>query len=133
MNTHSITETIRTCLLQIYPELEIHTPISNGELVAPYVLLSCVADEELIPGNRTWECSLVLSLHSAAHDEAETTMREQFSSLCTTLGKKTTRESVNEAAPDFILYSLSLRNSEEPQAQENTFIQTAILRIVVQF
>ena len=133
MNTHSITETIRTCLLQIHPELEIHTPISNGELVAPYVLLSCVANEELIPGNRTWECSLVLSLHSAAHDEAETTMREQFSSLCATLGRKTTLEGVNKAAPDFLLYSLSLRSIEEPQAQENDFTQTATFRVVAQF
>ena len=133
MNTHSITETIRSCLLQNYPELAIHTPVSNGELVAPYVLLSCVAEEELIPGNKTWECSLDVSLHYAAHDEAETTMREQFSSLCATLGRKTSREAINEAAPDFILYSLSLRSIEEPQAQDNDFTQTATFRVVAQF
>ena len=133
MNTHSIAETIRSCLLQNYPELAIHTPISNGELVAPYALLNCMADEELIPGNRTWECSLVLSLHSVAHDEAETTMREQFSSLCATLGRKTTLEGVNKAAPDFMLYSLSLRSIEEPQAQDNDFTQTATFRVVAQF
>lgn len=133
MNTHSIAETIRSCLLQNYPELVIHTPVSNGELVAPYVLLSCVAEEELIPGNKTWECSLDVSLHYAAHDESETTMREQFSSLCATLGRKVSREAINEAAPDFILYSLSLRSIEEPQAQDNDFTQTATFRVVAQF
>lgn len=133
MNTHSITETIRTYLLQLYPVLAIHTPISNGELAAPYVLLTCIAEVELIPGNRTWECTLELSLHSSAIEEAEISMREQFSSLCTILGKKTTLESVNEASPDFILYRMSLRSVEDPQTHENNFIQTATFRIVVQF
>ena len=133
MNTHSIAETLRRFLLEALPGVSIHTPVSNGELVAPYVLLSCVAEEELIPGNKTWECSLDVSLHNAAHDEAETTMREQFSSLCATLGRKTSREAINEAAPDFILYSLSLRSIEEPQAQDNDFTQTATFRVVAQF
>ena len=133
MNTHSINETLRRFLLEALPGVSIHTPVSNGELVAPYVLLSCVAEEELIPGNKTWECSLDVSLHYAAHDEAETTMREQFSSLCSTLGRKTTLEGVNKAAPDFILYSLSLRSIEEPQAQDNDFTQTATFRVVAQF
>ena len=133
MNTHSINETLRRFLLEALPGVSIHTPVSNGELVAPYVLLSCVAEEELIPGNKTWECSLDVSLHYAAHDEAETTMREQFSSLCATLGRKTSREAINEVAPDFILYSLSLRSIEEPQAQDNDFTQTATFRVVAQF
>ena len=133
MNTHSINETLRRFLLEALPGVSIHTPVSNGELVVPYVLLSCVAEEELIPGNKTWECSLEVSLHYAAHDEAETTMREQFSSLCATLGRKTSREAINEAAPDFILYSLSLRSIEEPQAQDNDFTQTATFRVVAQF
>ena len=133
MNTHSINETLRRFLLEVLPGVSIHTPVSNGELVAPYVLLSCVAEEELIPGNKTWECSLDVSLHYAAHDEAETNMREQFSSLCATLGRKTSREAINEAAPDFILYSLSLRSIEEPQAQDNDFTQTATFRVVAQF
>ena len=133
MNTHSINETLRRFLVEALPGVSIHTPVSNGELVAPYVLLSCVAEEELIPGNKTWECSLDVSLHYAAHDEAETTMREQFSSLCATLGRKTSREAINEAAPDFILYSLSLRSIEEPQAQDNDFTQTATFRVVAQF
>ena len=115
------------------PEVTIHTPISNGELSSPYVLLSCVAEEELIPGNNTWEYSMELSLHSAAHDEEETSMREQFSTLCALLGRKTSRVAINEAAPDFILYSLSLRGIEEPQTQDNDFIQTATFRVVIQF
>lgn len=133
MNTHSITETIRTCLLQHHPELTIHTPISNGELVTPYALLTCIADDELILGNKTWECSLQVSMHSAALDEEDTAMREQFTTLCSILGKKTTRESINTSAPDFILYSLSLRSIEEPQTMENDFIQSATFRVVVQF
>lgn len=133
MNTHSIAETLRSCLLQNYPELAIHTPISTGELVTPYALLSCIADDELILGNKTWECSLQVSMHSAALDEEDTAMREQFSTLCSVLGKKTTREAINRSAPDFILYSLSLRSIEEPQTLDNDFIQTATFRVVVQF
>ena len=133
MNTHSITETIRSCLLQHYPELAIHTPISTGELVTPYALLTCIADDELILGNKTWECSLQVSMHSAALDEEDTAMRKQFTTLCSILGKKTTRESINTSAPDFILYSLSLRSIEEPQTMENDFIQSATFRVVVQF
>lgn len=133
MNTHTITETIRRFLMETMPEVTIHTPISNDELSSPYVLLSCVAEEELIPGNNTWEYSMELSLHSAAHDEAETSMREQFSTLCALLGRKTSRVAINEAAPDFILYSLSLRGIEEPQTQDNDFIQTATFRVVIQF
>lgn len=53
MNTHSLTETTRRFLMEAKPDLAIHTPISNGELNTPYVLLSCVADDELIPGNNT--------------------------------------------------------------------------------
>lgn len=133
MNTHSLTETIRHFLMEMMPEVTIHTPISNGELSTPYALLSCVAEEELIPGNNTWEYSMELSLHSSAHDEEDTSMREQFSSLCALLGKKSTLETVNEAASDFILYSLSLRGIEEPQTQDNDFIQTATFRVVIQF
>lgn len=133
MNTHTITETIRRFLMETMPEVTIHTPISNGELSSPYVLLSCVAEEELIPGNNTWEYSMELSLHSSAHDEAETSMREQFTTLCALLGRKTSRVAINEAAPDFILYSLSLRGIEEPQTQDNDFIQTATFRVVIQF
>ena len=133
MNTHSITETTRRFLIEAKPGLAIHTPISNGELNTPYVLLSCVADDELIPGNNTWECSLTLALHSAALEEEETSMREQFSTLCALLGKRTTRESINGMAADFILYSLSLQSIEEPQTMDNDFIQTATFRVVVQF
>ncbi len=133
MNTHSINETMRRFLMEAMPEVTIHTPISNGELSTPYVLLSCVAEAELIPGNNTWEYSMELSLHSAAHDEAETSMREQFTTLCALLGRKTSRVDINEAAPDFILYSLSLRGIEEPQTQDNDFIQTATFRVVIQF
>lgn len=133
MNTHSINETMRRFLMEAMPEVTIHTPISNGELSTPYVLLSCVAEAELIPGNNTWEYSMELSLHSAAHDEAETSMREQFTTLCALLGRKTSRVAINEAAPDFILYSLSLRGIEEPQTQDNDFIQTATFRVVIQF
>lgn len=133
MNTHSISETIRICLLQLHPALAIHTPISTGELVTPYALLTCIADDELILGNKTWECSLTLALHSAALEEEETSMREQFSSLCALLGKKTTRAAINGMAADFILYSLSLQSIEEPQTMDNDFIQTATFRVVVQF
>ena len=86
MNTHSITETIRSCLLQLHPELTIHTPISTGELVTSYALLTCIADDELILGNKTWECSLQVSMHSAALDEEDTAMRKQFTTLCSVLG-----------------------------------------------
>ena len=133
MNTHSITETIRTCLLQIHPELAIHTPISTGELVTPYALLTCIADDELILGNKTWECSLQVSMHSAAMDEEDIAMRKQFTTLCSILGSKPTLEVINKSAPDFILYSLSLRGIEEPQTLENDFIQSATFRVVVQF
>ncbi len=133
MNTHSITETIRSYLLQIHQELAIHTPISTGELATPYALLTCIADDELILGNKTWECSLQVSMHSAALAEEDTVMREQFTTLCSVLGKKTTREAINTSAPDFILYSLSLRSIEEPQTMENDFIQSATFRVVVQF
>lgn len=133
MNTHTITETILHFLMEAKPGLTIHTPISNGELNTPYVLLSCVADDELIPSNNTWECSLTFALHSATLEEEETSMRKQFSTLCALLGKKTTRESINGMAPDFILYSLSLQSIEEPQTMDNDFIQTATFWVVVQF
>lgn len=134
MNTHSITETIRCFLLETVPDgLFVHTPISKGELVLPYVLLNCVADSELIPGNKTWECTMEVSLHSAAYDEKETSMREQFAALCSLLEEKRTLKAINEAASDFILYSLSLKGIEEAQAQENNFIQTARFRVILQF
>ena len=60
-------------------------------------------------------------------------MREQFSTLCALLGKRTTREAINGMAADFILYSLSLQSIEEPQTMDNDFIQTATFRVVVQF
>lgn len=133
MNTHSITETIRRFLTETLPNLPVHTPIRSGELATPYALLTCIADDEMILGNKTWECSLQVSLHSSAPDEEDTAMREQFTTLCSVLGKKTTREAINTSALDFILYSLSLRSIEEPQAMENDFIQSATFRLVVQF
>lgn len=133
MNTHSITETIRRFLTETLPNLPVHTPISAGELVTPYALLTCIADDEMILGNKTWECSLQVSLHSSAQDEEDTSMREQFTTLCSILGKKATLEAINTSAPDFILYSLSLRSIEEPQTMENDFIQSATFRVVVQF
>ena len=76
---------------------------------------------------------MTLALHSAALEEEETSMRKQFSSLCALLGKKTSRDTINGMAADFILYSLSLQSIEEPQTMDNDFIQTATFRVVVQF
>ena len=133
MNTHSLTETIRRFLVAAMPDLAVHTPISNGELSTPYVLLSCIAEAEVIPGNDTWECSLEISLHSPAHDDSASTMREQFSAFCELLSRKTTIDAVNDIASDFVLYGLILNRIDEPQTQDDDFIQTATYRVVIQF
>ena len=61
ISPHSFTESLRAFLSEALQGIFVHTPVTNGELVLPYVLLTCTAEAERIPGNHTWECNLCIS------------------------------------------------------------------------
>lgn len=133
MNTHSLACAIRTFLLDVAPDMTVHLPVNNAELHEPYILLNLTADNELVAGNHTWECTLSVEVHTEAHDQLPLESRRLMNKVCGILSAKSTKKQLNDAALDFFLYALSLRSVNEPQAQENTFTQTADFRIVVQF
>ena len=133
MNTHSIAEHVRSILTERMPNVTIYTPINNVELSEPYLLLSCTADEELISGNGTWECTLEAKFTHSGYVESLNEMRRAFAELCSWIANKEALNRINELAPDFILYHISLRGIEEPEANGNSFNQSASFRVVVQF
>lgn len=133
MNPHSFTETLKIVFTSSMPELHVYTPVSEEDRVYPYVLLTQTADEERIPQNHTWECELEVQFHSNAYDLGGVSARHYFTLLCANLEKPALREALNESAPDFYLYRIALVSVDEPQAQDNTFIQNARFRVLIQF
>lgn len=133
ISPHSFTESLRAFLSEALQGIFVHTPVTNGELVLPYVLLTCTAEAERIPGNHTWECNLAVELHTSGEDVRDLSSREMFSVICRTLQARKTRQQLDDSAADFQLYSISLRTIEEPQTLDNNFIQSATFRVVLQF
>lgn len=133
MNPHSFSETLATILGASHPEWQVCTPVSSEERAYPYVLLTLAADDERIPSNHTWECGLEAQFHSNAYDLGGASARHYFSSLCADLEKPAFRIAINEAAPDFYLYGISLLTLDVPQVQDDVFIQTARFRVMLQF
>lgn len=133
MSPHSFSETLKQLLASYKPELHVYTPITEEDRIYPYILLTLTADEERIPKNHTWECELEAQFHSNAYDLGGVSARHYFSQLCADLEKQELRIALNEAAPDFYLYRISLISVEEPQVQDDTFIQSARFRVMIQF
>lgn len=133
MNPHSFTETLKQVLPEIHSELNIYTPVTTTDRVYPYVLLTFTADDARIPGNHTWECELEVQFHSNAYDLGGISARHYFSALCADLEKPHLRMTLNESATDFYLYRLALLALDEPQVQDDVFIQTARFRVLLQF
>lgn len=133
MNPHTLAENVRSYLSSAQTELPVYAAVGTAELHAPYVLLTCVAEKELIPGNHTWEYTLEMSLISCACDESDEEMHRSFGTLCTLLESPQALPSINTNATDMLLYHLTLHSTAEPQAQDTLFTQSATFRIVVQF
>lgn len=133
MNLHCYSEALRQCLLEAKPGLAVHTAVSSAALSTPYVLLVCTAEEELVRGNGTWECALAAQLHTSGYDEADATSRRMFTELCSFADSEEARQALNARKPGFYVYAQSLQSIEEPQAQEQDFIQNARFRVILQF
>ena len=133
MNPHSFSETLRQVLADRHPELQLYLPVEDGERLYPYVLVSVTADEERILMNHTWEFSLELQFHTNAYELAGVSARRYFAQLCAEMEKPELRLLLNDAAPDFYLYRIALLAVDEPQVQDESFIQTARYRVTIQF
>lgn len=133
MNPHSFSETLRQVLAERHPELQLYLPVEDGERVYPYVLVTVTADEEIILMNHTWECSLEIQFHSNAYELAGVSARRYFSQLCAEMEKPELRLLLNDIAPDFYLYRIALLAVDEPQVQDESFIQSARYRVTIQF
>ena len=81
ISPHSFTESLRAFLSEALQGIFVHTPVTNGELVLPYVLLTCTAEAERIPGNHTWECNLAVELHTSGEDVSDLSSREMLSAI----------------------------------------------------
>lgn len=133
MNPHSFPESLRLHLAESFSELNIYTAVSGDDRSLPYVLLTLSAGEERILRNHTWECELAVQLHSNAHDLEGDAARQYYSDLCAAVCKDELREALNKSASDFFLYRISLLGVDESQAMDDTFIQTARFRVLIQF
>ena len=131
--THAITEGLRKFLSNAFPNLNVHSPINNGELSVPYVLLSSVAEDETIIGNHTWSISLDISVHTPAYEMGDSLSRAWASELFSLLAKDTTKISLNYSAANFLIYSLRHVSIEEPKTRNNEFVQRARFKIIAQF
>ena len=133
MNPHSFHELLREYMQEKLPGISARTPVRTGELVTPYLLLSCSGEELLVPNNNTWECTLAVELYTNAYDNPGADSRSIFSRVCSILSGKETRKALNERASDFYLYTLTLRNIEEPDTEDGVFVQRANFRVLLQF
>lgn len=131
MNTHSLNETLRQFLADAFPTLAIHTPLNNGELKVPYVLISATADDELIARNNTWNLTLTVEVHSSAFDHPDSESREWATAVFQMLAQA--RSSLNALAEDFVLYSILLTSIEEPSVKDNDFVQRAAFKVIAQY
>ena len=95
--------------------------------------MTVTADEEIILMNHTWECSLEIQFHSNAYERAGVRSRRYFSQLCAEMEKPELRLLLNDIAPDFYLYRIALLAVDEPQVQDESFIQSARYRVTIQF
>ena len=133
MNPHSLTETLRRHLVERLPGLAVHTPLDNGELLLPYALVEATADSERVPGNGTWEMSVSLELHTNAHEQDGEEAHYSGADLVRVLCAAGARKALNEVAEDFYLYSLKLSSLSPAEVQDDSFVQHAEFRAVVQF
>lgn len=133
MNPHSFTENLKHTLENNLSGLSIHTAIMEGSRALPYVLLTLASGEERIQRNHTWDCELSVQLFTHAQDTSGEDARNRFSSLCLELKKSGLRDTLNKSASDFYLYHLSLLAIDEPMVQDDTYIQSARFRVLIQF
>ena len=133
MNPHSLTETLRHFLEERLPGLSVRTPLDNGELALPYALVEATADTERVPGNGTWEMSVSLELHTNAHEQDGEEARYSGADVVQALCAAGARKDINEVAGDFYLYSLKLATLDRAEVQDDSFVQHAEFRAVVQF
>lgn len=131
MMTHSLNETLRQFLADNFPTLAIHTPLNNGELKVPYVLLAATADDELIARNNTWHMTLSVEVHSSAFDHTDKESRDWATAVFQTLAQA--RSPLNALADDFFIYSILLSSVDEPEVKDNDFVQRAAFKVIVQF
>ena len=133
MNPHSFTEALRLKLDAAFSGLSIHTAVMDGSRSLPYVLLTLSSGEERILRNHTWDCELSVQLLTHAQDTNGEEARNRFASLCAEVEKGSLRDLLNESASDFYLYRLSLQVVDEPMVQDDSFIQSARFRVLIQF
>lgn len=133
MNPHSVTETLRRFMAERLPGLAVQTPLDNGELLLPYVLVHVTADSEKVVGNGTWDMSVSLELHTNAHEQGGEEARYSGADVVRVLCAAGARKDINEAAEDFFLYSLKLAALDRAEVQDDSFVQHAEFRAVVQF
>lgn len=133
MNTHSFTSLLRQALVDSQPGLNIYTPVMADNRSLPFALLTLYSGEEKIPRNHTWECELEIQVHTNAHDQSEDTARQFLSGIQRLVLNPALLESLNKSAEDFFLYRIALLAVDAPQAMDNTFIQTARFRVMIQF
>ena len=133
--TPSFCNALRAYLTEALPSLPVLPSVSTGEVnpAAPYAVLTATAEQELVRGNHTWELGITLELHANAHETGSGEQQALFHSLCAAVQNPTLADRLNEAAEDFYLYSFSLQGVDEPLVQDNTFIQAARCRAVIQF
>ena len=123
----------RRHLVERLPGLAVQTPLDNGELLLPYVLVHVTADSEKVVGNGTWDMSVSLELHTNAHELDGEEARYSGADVVQALCAAGARKALNEAAEDLYLYSLKLAALDRAEVQDDSFIQHAEFRAVVQF
>lgn len=99
----------------------------------PYALVEATADTERVLGNGTWEMTVSLELHTNAHEQDGVEARYSGADLMRVLCSAGARKDINEAAGDFFLYSLKLAALDRAEVLDDSFIQHAEFRAVVQF
>ncbi len=134
-DTSTFSETLRGYLAAALPDLPVLLHIGTGKVdtAAPYVVLTVTAEQELVRGNHTWELGLVLELHAKAYETEGGEQQDLFRSLCSVIQTPALVDDLNRQAADFYLYALSLQGADEPLVQDNSFIQSARCRAVIQF
>ncbi len=134
MSPHSFAVSLRNVLSSVHQDIHVFVPVSTEYRIEyPYLLLNLTTDEERIPRNDTWSCTLEVQLHTNAYDVGGVSARDAFSRVCDELETPELRKAVNNVAEDFYLYRMALVSVDEPQVQDDVFTQSARFRVLLQF
>ncbi len=131
----SFSETLRAVVETAMPGVVVRHHVDGSDLNpgGPHVVVTVTAEQERVPGNHTWELEVAVELHANAYATKGEEHRRQFQTLCAILSNPQLAKELNEVAEDFYLYRLALQGIDEPQVHDNSFIQTAHFRALVQF